>query len=273
MRGAVVVTGASSGIGAATVRALVREGFRVFGTYRSPEDAGPLEAVGVVPLRVDVTDEDQIARAAREAHRLRGDLPLIGLVNNAGIPGAGPLELLHVEEVRNVFDVNVLGVLRATRAFLPALREARGRIVMVGSVSARVAMPFAGPYAASKYALEGLSDSLRRELLPMGVDVIVLQPGSVDTPIWDRVEALDISRYDGTPYASGVGRVREAALQGGRAGLPAARVAEEVVRVLTERRPPTRRLVVSPLSALWIRVLERLPDRWVDRLIARRAWR
>lgn len=265
------MTGASSGIGAATARALARSGFRAFGTYRDPEDAPRLEERGVVPLRMDVTDEESIRAAVVE---VRADgRPVLGLVNNAGIPGAGPLELVGIEEVRQVLDVNLLGVLRVTRAFLPDLRAAGGRIVMMGSVSGRVGMPFAGPYAASKHALEGFSDSLRRELLPLGVKVVLLQPGAVDTPIWDRVEELDVSRFAGTPYEEPVRRVRESALRTGRNGLTAERVAEEVVDALTSRRPPTRRLVVSGSSRFWLRLMELLPDAWADRLIVRRAWR
>ncbi len=269
--GSVVVTGASSGIGTAAARALARSGFRTFGTYRDPDDARRLEERGVTPLRMDVTDEESV-RSAVVAVRAEGR-PLTGLVNNAGIPGAGPLELVGIEEVRQVLDVNVLGVLRVTRAFLPDLRAAGGRIVMMGSVSGRVGMPFAGPYAASKHALEGLCDSLRRELLPLGVKVILLQPGAVSTPIWDRVEEMDMGRFAGTPYEEPVRRVREAALRTGRDGLPVERVAEEVVDALTSRRPPTRKLIVSGSSRFWLRLMELLPDAWGDRLIVRRAWR
>lgn len=271
MRGSVLVTGASSGIGEASVRALARAGFRAFGTYRDPADAEGIEAAGAVPVRMDVTDAETV-RGAVAAVRAEGR-PVQGLVNNAGIPAAGPLELVPLEEVRDVLEVNLLGALRITQAFLPDLRAAAGRIVMIGSISGRIAMPFAGPYAASKHALRGLSDSLRRELLPLGVRVILLEPGAVRTAIWDRVEATDVGRYAGTPYEEAVRRVRDAALRSGRAGLPAARVADAVVAALTAGRPPARRLVTGRGQGWLIRLIEWLPDAWADRLLARRAWR
>lgn len=271
--GSVVVTGASSGIGAATARLLVASGFRVFGGHRKPEDAAPLREAGAIPVRLDVTDGASLEATRAAVAEGTDDRPLVGLVNNAGIPGAGPLELIPLEEVRRVLEVNVVGAVAATQAFLPALRRAGGRVVMVSSVSGRIAMPFAGPYAASKFALEAISDSLRRELHPFGVEVVVIQPGAVRTAIWDRVEAMELDRYAGTPYEPLVERTREAALRSGRRGLPPERVAETVLEALTASRPPTRRLVVPWRGALRTRLLERLPDRWLDRMIARRAWR
>src|SRR5947209_16873980 len=136
---------------------------------------------------MDVTDTASITRVRGEVERALGTTPLIALVNNAGIPAAGPLELLPLDELRRVLEVNLIGVVAVTQAFLPLLKRARGRIVNISSVSGRVAMPFMGPYAASKFALEAVSDSLRRELLPFGVDVIVVEPGSVQSRIWDKV--------------------------------------------------------------------------------------
>lgn len=271
--GAVVVTGASSGIGAATARLLAERGFRVFGGHRAPEDARPLREAGVVPVRLDVTDRAGLEAARRAVEEARDGRPLVGLVNNAGIPGAGPIELVRLEEVRRVLEVNVVGAVAATQTFLPALRRDRGRVVMMSSVSGRIPMPFAGPYAASKFALEAISDSLRRELHPFGVEVVVVQPGAVRTAIWSRVEEMDLGRYAGTPYEPLVRRTREAALRSGRDGLPPEAVAETVWEALTTRRPPTRRLVVRTKGAIRIRLLELLPDRWLDRMIARRAWR
>lgn len=273
MAGSVVVTGASSGIGAATARLLVERGFRVFAGHREPEDAAGLRQVGAEPIRLDVTDEESIAAARRRVEEATGERPLVGLVNNAGVPGAGPLELVPLDQLRRVLEVNVVGVIATTQAFLPSLREHGGRIVMISSISGRIPMPFAGPYAASKFALEALSDSLRRELTPFGVDVVVIQPGAIRTAIWDRVEELDMSRYEGTPYERMIEVTREAALSSGRRGLPAMQVAEAVVEALTAARPPLRRLVVPPRGRFRLRLLELLPDRWLDRMIARRAWR
>ncbi len=269
MKGTVVVTGASSGIGASVAKALLKSGFRVCGTVRQPEDAAALETDGITPVLLDVTSSADIARARAEVEQGLKGSPLVGLVNNAGTPSAGPLELMPVEEVRRVLEVNVVGLLAVTQAFLPALKAARGRVVNMSSLSGRVAFPFLGPYSASKFAVEALSDCLRRELSSAGVGVIVVQPASIRTPIWDKVEALDSSHVAGTMYESAVARVREDAVRGGRHGLPPERVAQAVLLALTAKRPPTRIPVVR--SRLRMVMLRALPDRWLDAAIARRV--
>lgn len=267
------MTGASSGIGRACARRLVREGFLTFGGHRKPEDGDALRALGVHPLRLDVTRDADVTGARATIREELGGEPLFGLVNNAGVPGAGPVEAVPLDHVRRVLEVNVLGVLRVTQALLPDLRRAGGRVVMMSSLSGRVPLPFAGPYAASKFALEALSDSLRREVLPFGVEVSVVEPGPVATPIWDRVEELDVSAYEGTPYEGAVARTRAGAVEAGARGLPPETVAEAVVEALTADRPPTRTLVADRATTLRFRLARWLPDRWADRLMARRAWR
>ncbi len=270
--GAVVVTGASSGIGAATAHALLAEGYRVFGTVRRARDGADLEAAGAIPVTLDVTYLAGIGRAREAVERALGGLPLVALVNNAGIPGFGALEHLDLEVLRRVLDVNVTGTLAVTQAFLPLLRAARGRVVNISSVSARMALPFAGPYAASKWALEALSDSLRRELLPTGVEVVVIQPGSVRTPIWDKIADADLSAYAGTMYEAALARLRRAALTSGERGLPPEAVAHAVLRAITARRPPTRILVVG--RGKWTqRIIRLVPDRWLDWLVKRQIWK
>ena len=211
-------------------------------------------------------------RRAREAvTRTLGSRPLVGLVNNAGVPAVGPLELIELDDLRRTFEVNVIGAVAVTQAFLPMLRAARGRVVNISSVSARLALPFAGPYAASKFALEAISDSLRRELATAGVEVIVIQPGSVRTAIWRKIAALDPKRFSGTIYERALERMRQMAARSGERGLPPETVARAILRALTARRPPTRVLVVS--RGGWKHRLVRLmPDRWLDRMIARRVW-
>ena len=267
----VVVTGASSGIGAAIARDLAARSFRVFGTVRREQDCAPLEAARVVPVLMDVTDTASIARARDEVTRALAGAPLAALVNNAGIPSAGPLELVPLDQLRHVLEVNLVGAVAVTQAFLPLLKAARGRIVNISSVAGRGALPFMGPYAASKFALEGASDSLRRELLPFGVRVIVVQPGSVQSRIWEKVERWDLSRYRGTSYERVLERFRDLALRSGQRGLPAERVAHAVAKALTARRPPLRILVVE--SALGYRLMELLPDRLMDWLIERVLWK
>ena len=267
---AVLVTGASSGIGRAVVGELVRRGFTVFGTIRRRDDAASLAALGATPVTLDVTDAATIAAARAQLERALAGQPLVGLVNNAGIPAAGPLELLPLDELRRVFEVNVVGVVAVTQAFLPLLKAARGRIVNISSLAGRAALPFLGPYAASKFALEAISDSLRRELWPFGVDVIVIEPGNIQSKIWDKVEAMDLTRYRGTPYEAVLTRFRDSALRDGRAAPPADLVARAVRRALTARRPPTR-IVVS--AHPWLeRLAVGLPDRWLDRLMRWTVW-
>src|SRR5438552_11501803 len=270
MSGSVVVTGVSSGIGAAIARHLAVRGFRVFGTVRRAEDGAVIAKDGVTPVRMDVTDEASIARARDEVTQALGAAPLIGLVNNAGIPAGGPLELLPIAHIRQVLEVNLIGAVAVTQAFLPLLKAARGRIVNITSVAGRAALPFMGPYAASKFALEAVSDSRRRELLPFGVRVIVIEPGSFQTRIWSKVEAMDMSRYQASPYGEALARFARAALRGAERAPPPDKVARAVWRALTARRPPLR-MVVTPHRldrlSLWI------PDRLLDWLIYRFLWR
>jgi NAD(P)-dependent dehydrogenase (short-subunit alcohol dehydrogenase family) len=244
---AVVITGASTGIGEACALHLDRLGFRVFAGVRRVEDGDRLAAWGsgrIVPLRLDVTDEASIRAAAETVERALGADVLGGLVNNAGIAVAGPLEYVPVEAVRRQLEVNVVGALAVIQAFLPLLRRGRGRLVNMSSVSGRFASPFLGPYAASKFALEALSDSLRVELRPWRIHVAIVEPGVIATPIWkkslaDAEEMLDglppeaDERYGGAVEAirGGVSRIR---------GIPADHVARVVAHALTARRPRTR---------------------------------
>jgi NAD(P)-dependent dehydrogenase (short-subunit alcohol dehydrogenase family) len=267
-QGGVVVTGVSTGIGAAALSVLRAAGFTVFGTVRRGKDAAAVEAAGATPVIMDVTYRSSVTRGCDTIARALGERPLAGLVNNAGMPGLGPVELLDLEDLRRTFEVNVFGVASVTQVFLPLLRASRGRIVNISSVSARIALPFAAPYAASKFALEGFSDSLRRELAGTGVEVILIQPGSIRTAIWEKIAAFDISRAKGTVYERPLERMREIALRSGAKGLPPDAVAQTILGALTTRRPPTRMLVSE--GRLKRRLVELLPDRWIDRMITKR---
>lgn len=271
MRGGVVVTGASTGIGRETARTLAAHGFGVYGTVRRGDDAGALRAEGITPLLMDVTDGASIRAAVQAARAALGVRPLVGLVNNAGVPGAGPLEFLPLDQLRHVLEVNVIGVVAVTQAFLPDLRRSRGRIVNISSVSGRIAMPFAGPYSASKFALEAISDSLRRELLESGVKVVVIEPGSVRTPIWDKIQERDLERYRETPYAPILSLIRNQALAGAERGLPPQAVADAVLRALTTKRPKTRMVVVK--RKLRFKLIRMLPDAVLDRFTQQALWR
>ena len=264
---AVLTTGASKGIGFDAARLLARKGYRSLGTVRREEDAVRLREAGIEPVLMDVTDAGSIARAAAEVERLLDGIPLRALVNNAGVPAAGPIEMVDLDEARSLFEVNFFGALATTQAFLPLLRASKGRVINMSSVSGRFAFPFAGIYAASKYALEAASDALRRELATARIDVILIEPGSVQTPIWDQVESIDMIQYRDTPYEKLMPAVQDSAVRAGHEGLPVDRVSEAVLRAVADRRSPPRIPVVASRPG-WL--LQRvLPARLWDRLIAR----
>jgi NAD(P)-dependent dehydrogenase (short-subunit alcohol dehydrogenase family) len=222
---------------------------------------------GTEEVLLDVTDADQVRAAAEAVEELHG------LVNNAGIAVASPLEAIPLDELRRQLDVNVVGQVAVTQALLPALRHARGRVVFVGSIAGRSALPFLGAYAASKHALEAIADALRIELAPWAIHVSIVEPGSIATPIWTKgaaiAEEIQARVPDGTLalYRDRVDAFRRAAAAAGRRGVPPDRVAEIVEHALTAERPKTRYLVGrdAKLRALF----ERLPDRARDRVFER----
>jgi NAD(P)-dependent dehydrogenase (short-subunit alcohol dehydrogenase family) len=274
----VVVTGASTGIGLATARVLVAHGVHVFGSVRQASDAERVRAElgpGFTPILFDVTDTTAVnAAVPAVADRLQGRT-LFGLVNNAGIAIGGPLIHQPLDEVRRHLEVNTLGAVATIQAFAPLLGTDRtrrgkpGRIINVSSVAGRISAPFLGAYAASKRALEGMSHSLRRELLIYGIDVIIINPGSVVTPIWDKAEQHGPSRYAATAYAPLLQRFLDKALRSGRSGLPPEAVGHAVWTALTARRPRTFYPVVRRRLLDWTIPLT-LPARFIDRLIAKR---
>lgn len=277
IRPAVVVTGASTGIGEACALHLERRGFEVFAGVRKPADADALRSRStgrLTPIMIDVTDEGTIRTAAEEVRTALGSRGLHGLVNNAGISVAGPLEVLPISELRRQFEVNVIGQVAVTQAFLPEIRKARGRIVFMGSVAGRFSAPFLGPYSASKHAIEALTDAWRGELRPWGIEVAVVEPGSIATPIWEKgqAEADRLMEQLGAAaqelYGEAIARVREYARQTAARGIPPERVAEAVAHFLTSKRPKTRYMVGldARLQTLLATVA---PDRMVDALVSR----
>jgi NAD(P)-dependent dehydrogenase (short-subunit alcohol dehydrogenase family) len=260
---AVLVTGASSGIGEACALRLLRAGWRVFAGVRREGDA----PAGTEAVLLDVTDEAQVRAAAGRIDELHG------LVNNAGIALAVPLEFVPLEELRHQLDVNVIGQVAVTQAFLPQLRRSRGRIVFVGSIAGRSALPFLGPYAASKHALEAVADSLRIELEPFGIGVSIVEPGTIATPIWTKSAARADALVERLPPAVGelygerIGAFRRAAMKRGGKGASADGVAKVVERALGNGRPRSRSLVGR--DAFLRAGVERLPDRVRDRVYDR----
>ena len=278
----VVVTGASTGIGEACVAQLIGAGFFVFGAVRKEADAARLQAQfgeDFAPLFFDVTDDLAIAQAVEKVEAHLGGRLLAGLVNNAGVAFPAPLLYQPIEEFSRQIDINLVGQLRVVKGFAPLLGARPegvgaalgkpGRIVNMSSVAGTLASPFLGAYGASKHALEGFSDALRRELMIFGIDVIVIQPGFIRTPIWDKAEMADLSRYDETVYGPAARRMRKWAVEQGRNAPPADWVSKAVLRALTAPRPPARIRVVANYLLDW--TLPRLlPTRLLDKLMAKR---
>ena len=267
MARSVVVTGASSGIGLASAVRLVRAGWRVYGGVRNDPDAAAVREQGIEPVVLDVTDALQIAAAAETVGP-----ELHGLVDNAGIAIAAPLELVPLDELRRQLEVNVVGQVAVLQEFLPALRRTQGRVVLMGSIGGRSALPFLGPYAASKHALEAFADVLRVELAPWGIAVSIVEPASVRTAIWTKGAAQadvmreGISREADELYAARIERFRAVALKRGP-GIDPDVVAKAVEHALTVPRPKARYLVGRDAHIrAWI---ERLPTRLRDRVLAK----
>ena len=273
----VVVTGASKGIGRAIALGLAQQGFHVFAGVRKAADGELLvtaAGANLTPLVIDVTDGAQVAAAAEIVSATVGDIGLAGLVNNAGVAVAGPLEFMPLDELRNQLEVNVVGQMGVTQALLPLLRVAKGRIINISSMGGRIAGPWTGPYHASKFALEALTDSLRQELAPWGIEVISIEPGAIATPIWETslARAAQIaSRFPAQAqelYGKQMAKRIAGAQKHINAGIAPERVAAVVATALTAPRPKTR-YPVGPDAQLAINLIARLPDRWRDWLVAR----
>ena len=273
----VVITGVSTGIGWATAKLLLARGFRVFGSVRKPADAERLRnefGANFTPLLFDVTDEAAVLAAAREVRTALNGETLAGLVNNAGIAVAGPVLEIAADEFRRQMEVNVIGPVIATQAFGPllgaeaSLKGPKGRIVMVSSVAGKIGNPLMSAYSASKHAIEGLSEGLRREMMLFGIDVIIIAPGAVKTPIWSKAEEVDISGYRNSPFFPALERIRKFMLQLGENGLPPEKIAEAIANALTSASPKVRYSITpDPMRHIITSVL---PKRTVDRIIAKR---
>jgi NAD(P)-dependent dehydrogenase (short-subunit alcohol dehydrogenase family) len=271
----VLVTGASTGIGAATVQALVGRGVRVWAGVRREEDGRRLSGEHgdrVRVLRFDLTDAEAVSAAGEQVVAAG---PLDGVVCNAGVALPGPLEFLPITALREQLEVNVLGQLRVIQAMLPAVRAGSGRIVVVGSIGGRIAGPMLGAYHASKFALVGLTDTLRAELAPWHIPVVLVEPGAVATPIWGRglanagrVTAEMPSRAQ-EMYGAQIARAREQAERSAQRGLPPHEAAAVIVRALSAPHPRPRYLVGR--DALVTSVVARLPYRMLYRLTAARS--
>ena len=266
----VVITGASTGIGAACAQYLDERGFRVFAGVRKQADADRITARGsarLEPLSLDVTDAESIAKAAQNVDAKLEGAGLSGLVNNAGASVDVPLECVDIDAVRRQLEVNSVAPVAVTQAFLPLLRRARGRVVNVSSVNGRVASPFSGPYCMSKFALEAFTDCLRQELADWGMHVASVQPGSIDTAMWDKARQYDwideASEPDLDLYGKAYRAFRAFEKRTASSAVPCDAVSRAILHALTAGRPRTRYLVGKD-AQLYGRLPQIFPDRLVD---------
>ncbi|HEU0297600.1 MAG TPA: SDR family oxidoreductase [Anaerolineales bacterium] len=273
----VVITGVSTGIGWGTAKILVQKGFRVFGSVRKAQDAERLQkefGENFIPLIFDVTDEPAVQAAAGQVREQLHGKTLFGLVNNAGIAVPSPLIHQATADFRYQIEVNLISVLIVTKAVVPLLGSDRslkgepGRIINMSSVGGIRGGPFLGAYVASKHGLEGFSETLRRELMLYGIDVIIIGPGTIATPIWDKAEQMDTSLYAHTEYFESGRRMQKYMIENGRKGYPPEKVGEVVWHALTTPKPRVRYAVLSgnPLRNF---IQSLLPKRMVDNIIAK----
>ena len=273
---AVVITGAGSGIGAACALSLDQLGWRVFAGVHHAEDGDALQQQAsdrLIPFVVEVTDTTSVAAAVQMVTTKLGESKLVGLINSAGVVVVGPLECLPLSELHAQFAVNVLGLITVTQAFLPLLRQSQGRMVLIGSLAGKLAFPFMGPYAASKFAVEALADAWRAELRPWQIQVSLIEPDAIATPIWTKIASRARSNF--TPEAARLyGPIlpyfEDVTARAVTKGLPTDHVTKAVVHALQATRPKTRYVVTKPILALLIFLLMKLPDRTRDRLLTGR---
>ena len=272
MRISVLVTGASTGIGRTIALDLAARGHQVFASVRRNEDADQLlkEAGGIIPVLMDVTEASTIEDAFKFIERRRVPTLPFCIVNNAGIAVAGPIETVPLDDLRRQFEVNVFGLVAVTQTFLPLVRDGGGRIVNISSVSGTFASPFLGPYAASKYAVEAISDSLRREVASQGIKVVVIEPGPIRTPIWEK--GMQMNKPTHERYATAFDRFERMVRGIAKAAIAPEEVANAVLKSLTGKNPPTRMVVTTLTNKIGAKVIRLAPVKLVDRLASRQLF-
>lgn len=275
LKRSIVITGASTGIGATTAIELAHKGFQVFAGVRKLADGEVLknQAPEIIPLLLDVTNEIQILQAFKTVQQHVGDAGIWGLINNAGICVAGPIEFIPITDLRRQLEVNVIGQIAVTQAFLPLLRKTKGRIINIGSISGRSSTPITGAYSASKFAMEALTDALRVELKPWGIEVIIVEPGPIKTPIWGKSASAAEEILKNMPpivlelYGETMQLAMRMVKRLEETAVPPERVTKAVFHALTASCPKTRYLVGNNLRAQL--ALELLPDRLRDKVLVK----
>lgn len=273
----VVITGVSSGVGNGAARELLAHGYHVFGSVRKATDAERLQqewGASFTPLVFDITDAAAVAAAAQQVTDVVGDAGLTALVNNAGISVVAPLMHEPLEEVRRQLEINVVGTLTVTQAFLPLLGARQdaphppGRIITVSSTVGKIVFPFYGAYGASKHAIEGMMEALRREMVMYGIDVVIVAPGAVQTPMWEKQGKTDFSLYAHTDYAAPLAKTEELMGTMRDAGMSPEKMGRELRQIIEAGRPKARYGIYNNWLLAWF--LPRwMPFRLVDRVVAR----
>jgi Short-chain dehydrogenases of various substrate specificities len=275
--GAVVVTGASTGIGRATALLLDEKGYRVFAGTRKEADAESLAQEAsdrLTPITIDVTDDSSISAAREKVQGAVGEDGLVGLVNNAGVGGGGPIEFMSLDSFRETLEVNLVGQIAVTQAFLPLIRTAKGTIVFIASIGGRIATPFLSPYNTSKFGIEALGESLRAELKPWNIDVAVVEPGSIDTQIWAKgadtaAEQIKELSPDGQRlYGRQLTRFGEVLAETADRGIPPEKVANVIHKAIRSDKPRHRYLVGTDAKVA-ARLKGNLPERTFSRMLGR----
>lgn len=271
------ITGVSTGIGEASARVLLEQGYEVFGSVRKPGDADRLEADfpdSFTKIIMDVTDDEAVKAAAAKVDKALGNRKLDALVNNSGIAVVGPVAHLPVEDLIHQLDVNVVGMYRVTQALLPALgmdknREGQsGKVINISSVAGKIASPLFSPYSMSKHAVEAFSDSLRRELMWYGIDAITVGPGAVKTAIWDKTDDIDHTPFKGTDYEDRLSTIAKAAKKMGEGGVEAREVGNLIHRIIENPKPKTRYAILNK-KFLMFTLPRLLPKRKLDKILAK----
>lgn len=270
-----LVTGASTGIGRATALRLDASGWRVFAGFRDPADGESLRREGserIVPVQLDVTEPEQIAAAAARVEE-EAEGGLHGLVNNAGVAIPGPLETIPLDDFRRQLEVNLIAYVAMTQALLPQIRRAEGRVVFLSSIGGRIAFPFGGPYHASKFGTEAIGDVFRQELRPWGLRVSIVEPGSIDTPIWERGQRKATEIEAKAPstdllYGSAIEKFRKVIQDTAERGIPPEKVAKAIAHALESNRPKTRYLIGLD-AKVQARLKPLIPTSLFDRIVAR----
>lgn len=274
---AIVITGVSTGIGYDLAKGFAQRGYQVFGSVRRLQDAGELMDEfpdNFLPLIFDVTDYDAIEKAAKEVKKLLKGEPLVGLINNSGIAVSGPVQELSIDDIKRQFEVNLFGLIKVTQSFLPLLGAAEGfdkipgRIINISSAAGQIGFPFLGPYCASKHAVEGLSESLRRELLHFGIKVIIIGPTAIKTAIWKK-EGVELpDRFRGGIFGKQVANFLYVFSKSGERGMPANDFAQIVIAIFEKKNPKVRYAISANKLKEWL-MPRYMPSKLVDKNVAK----